>query len=256
MGFNLWYGNGSDDAVSLGDPFAVMRSFGEMAELLTSLDEGSEGGPYAELFSVPLYGEQDADRRWFGEVKRQAKALASAYGRHLSPHGRWILSQLGAAPVRPESSGGRRINNERTSLGISATGLTSMELGGLMDYQFQMAGYRPILPPWRRRNPLDREWNLSGHLFEVTACSTYASVYRAKVKKSEIQGKISYAQKYQATPYTMITVLDFDEKQIHMYWREGIGSFILERATWHYAGTIHFTTKELKRYRKAAKRPG
>jgi hypothetical protein len=271
MGFNLWYGDGPSDAVSLGDPFTLMRSFGEMAEALNSLEGGQEGGPFAELFSVPLYGEQDVDAPWFAEVNKQAKGFLKLHGRKLSPHARWILSQIAAAPggrnapnrhakrnafsasgsgSRPQPPRRRRQNDAGRTSGIAATGLTNAEVGELMDYQFQEAGYRPILPPSWHRTPLDREWDNSGLLFDVTACSTHASEYKTKIKKSETKDKIAYAELNEAKPNSMITVVDFEKKKIHIYWRDGIGSFTLKSTEWHYAGTITFGTKELKRFRK------
>jgi hypothetical protein len=86
----IWISEADDEAIDLGDPFALLESFAELEQAAES-DDGWE-----ELFSVPQFLDaEDADPDWLAEVRDQAAWMLDKHGDGLSEHTRWVLGQLG-----------------------------------------------------------------------------------------------------------------------------------------------------------------
>lgn len=67
MTTTLWYGDGDDDAISLGHTLETLRVFGALADIL------GDDPDYAELQSVPGFAEQMVTPWWMRQVSGQAK---------------------------------------------------------------------------------------------------------------------------------------------------------------------------------------
>lgn len=102
MSFLLWVDEAKDQAIDLGDPFALFQAFGEMAKQADSDKE------WEDLFSVPGFGEQDVERGWLRAVSRQAKKFLDRHGDGLGEHARWILEQLTPDGMRRQLGKGKR----------------------------------------------------------------------------------------------------------------------------------------------------
>lgn len=75
---NIWYGDGDDDALSLGHTLETLRVFGELADIL------DEETGYDELQSVPGFAEQTVTPWWMQQVSAQAKKAMQEYGDEMS----------------------------------------------------------------------------------------------------------------------------------------------------------------------------
>jgi hypothetical protein len=86
----IWISEEDDEAIDLGDPFALSQAFTEMERAAES-DDGWE-----ELLSVPQFVDaEDADPDWLAAVRDQAAWMLDKHGDGLSEHTRWVLGQLG-----------------------------------------------------------------------------------------------------------------------------------------------------------------
>lgn len=129
--------------------------------------------------------------------------------------------------------------------GLTATGETNTRMGDMAEAALMKLGLRSILPPGKRQNPLDVEYDHSGWAFEIKACSINATEYKAKPKAAEMEDKRAYAAEHKLKPAMMIAVVDHEKGEIHAYWRPGIGAWGLTEGNkdqWNYAGTVK--TKE------------
>jgi hypothetical protein len=69
----LWYGDGDDDAIDLGDPITMWHAFASLGRVL-------EHDPdYDELQSVPGFAEQLVTAWWLNQVARQARMALAAH---------------------------------------------------------------------------------------------------------------------------------------------------------------------------------
>jgi hypothetical protein len=94
---NIWYGDGPEDALSLGDPGVVWKAFGELGRLLEDHPD------FDELQSVPGFGEQTVTPWWLNRVREQAAQCLGRFKPLLSERTQTVLVTLAAAPALPES---------------------------------------------------------------------------------------------------------------------------------------------------------
>ena len=78
MGMHIWYGQGEDNAISLGSIFIVFPAFAEISKVL----QGLTG--FEELESIPGFAEQEVSSWWINEVKHQAELFLSNYSNLVS----------------------------------------------------------------------------------------------------------------------------------------------------------------------------
>lgn len=95
MSVLLWYGDGDDDAVSLGSVLNVFPAFSEVSKLL-----GGEGG-FEELESVPGFAEQQVTPWWLSQVKAQARSFLQRYDSQCSPATKQVLERLSSIDLKP-----------------------------------------------------------------------------------------------------------------------------------------------------------
>src|SRR4051794_21505471 len=76
--------------------------------------------------------------------------------------------------------------------GFSATGKTNTEIGDLGEKIVEQLDLKSLLPPGKRQNPLDAEYDSTGYGFEIKTMTTAATQYRIKMKPHEIQSKNAY----------------------------------------------------------------
>lgn len=162
------------------------------------------------------------------------------------------------------------------SKGYSANGMTNTQFGDMSELLMRKVGMRSILPEGQRSNKsiklegssIDLEYDHSGWVYELKACSVEATSYKSGPKKHEIAGKKRYARMHGLKPATMVLVVDVEKGTAHAYWQPGIVAKKLEARNldeWHYAGSVEFTGDELRaqfeakaaeRAAKKAKRKG
>lgn len=118
--------------------------------------------------------------------------------------------------------------------GFTATGATNTLLGDRVEAAVRDAFGLDEVHPGRRQGPLDLRSRTHG--FEVKACTTAASEYRAKLKSRERLSKLAEAEELGLLPATVMVVVPPCGTG-HAYWREGIGSFRLGRG-WSYSGEV------------------
>lgn len=88
MSVLLWYGDGDNDAISLGSLLHVFPAFAEISRVIN----GKPG--FAELQSVPGFAEQTVTKWWLEQVKQQARKFVQIYGNEVSQHTRGVLERL------------------------------------------------------------------------------------------------------------------------------------------------------------------
>lgn len=106
MGMNIWWGDGPNDAMSLGDPAHVWRAFAEIADIL------GDDEVFDELQSVPGFGEQTVTPWWLWQVHLQAELCLLEHEDELSEFAQSLLRSLSkqageAAPGGMARAGGR-----------------------------------------------------------------------------------------------------------------------------------------------------
>lgn len=132
-------------------------------------------------------------------------------------------------------------SGERKAGGFTATGLTNTEFGDWIEEQTAPLGLRSILPPGKRQNPLDREWDHAGYGFELKGVTTAAIQYKVRWKKGEREEKEAYARKHRLKPVTAIAVFDHEKGEVHVYYRLGLGAWELTPGnahTWNCLGVV------------------
>jgi hypothetical protein len=130
---------------------------------------------------------------------------------------------------------------------------SNTKFGDKVEEAVAKLGLRSILPEGQRSHrpgevaekgsTIDREWDHSGYAFEVKACRVTATEYKCKPKKEEVEGKRKFAEMHGLEPAMCIPVVGPEKGEMHVYWREGIGSYKLDPATaeengWHYMGRV------------------
>ena len=84
----LWYGDGDDDAISLGSILHVFPAWKEISQALAG------AGGFEELESVPGFAEQMVTPWWLGQVRSQASRFLREHGRAVSDQTSRILGHL------------------------------------------------------------------------------------------------------------------------------------------------------------------
>jgi tRNA nucleotidyltransferase (CCA-adding enzyme) len=135
-------------------------------------------------------------------------------------------------PPAPKGSGSGKAG------GFSASGQTNTEIGDLGEKVVEALDLRSLLPPGRRQNPLDAEYDHSGMGFEIKTVTTDAKEYKVGMKTHEMASKRDYAERHDLVGGVMIVVLDVDGKQAWAYWREGIRNGRLRQEDWHHMGHV------------------
>jgi hypothetical protein len=87
MAFLIWTNEEADEAIDLGDPFALMSAMQEIGDAI-----GDDTDEYKQLGEVLDMGEQEVDDEWLAMVRKQAKRCLDEYD--LGDHARWVLEQL------------------------------------------------------------------------------------------------------------------------------------------------------------------
>jgi hypothetical protein len=143
-------------------------------------------------------------------------------------------------PPPPRGKGGGKAG------GFTATGHTNTELGDLAEAATAQLDCRSLLPPGKRQNPLDAKYDDTKYAFEIKAVTTEATEYKAKPKAHEVKEKLAYARKNGYKPAMMIAVVDVKSKEVHCYWKEGIGAYRLTgpKQGWNYMGTVKIGGKK------------
>lgn len=168
-------------------------------------------------------------------------SAASPYGGKASPGVKKPLYEVPTEPPKldwteppePKGSGSGKAG------GFSASGKTNTEIGDLGEKVVEALDLRSLLPPGRRQNPLDAEYDHSGMGFEIKTSTTDAKEYKVAMKSAEIESKVKYAEEHELRGGMMIVVLDVDGKQAWAYWREGIGNGRLRRDDgWNFMGHV------------------
>lgn len=156
------------------------------------------------------------------------------------PTGKIIETEEGKPPVlkfvpppEPKGKAGGKAG------GFTATGHTNTEVGDAVEAASNQVGFVSALEEGKRQGPFDLAFEGNPEfVFECKACTTSATEYKAKPKKSEMEAKRKYAKNNGLKACTMIAVVDMKSRRVDFYWREGIGAFRLSKSGrgWNYAG--------------------
>ena len=84
----LWYGDGGDDAISVGPAIEAWKAFGEISEAIEGAEE------FDELQSVPGFAEQMVTPWWLGQVRDQARTFLSEFGDTVSEYAQSVARNL------------------------------------------------------------------------------------------------------------------------------------------------------------------
>lgn len=77
MTMTLWYGDGDNDAVSLGHTLKTYEVFARLADIL------GDDPAYQELQSVPGFSEQTVTPWWLQQAATQAEKAMAEHGREM-----------------------------------------------------------------------------------------------------------------------------------------------------------------------------
>ena len=124
----------------------------------------------------------------------------------------------------------------RKAGGFSATGRTNTDIGDLGEAVARKFNLRSLLPPGKRQNPLDVEYDDSGWAFEIKTVTTASTEYKIKMKSHEQASKLAYAKQHGFKPGSIIIVMDVKANRAFVYWREGIANYRLTEQ-WNFMGS-------------------
>lgn len=186
--------------------------------------------------------------------------------RHLGKDGKPIsppsLKEKYVPPKPQNRSKAPKNEKGQPITGYAANGISATYIGDLTENAMSQLDFRNILPLTKdgkearshkagdvkkHGSSLDREFDHSGHLFEVKTVCIEGSEYKAKPKAEEMEDKRRFAEKHKGTGNTCIVVLETDKLQADVYWRAEIGAPGLNPDKldgWNYAGRV-FLDKEL-----------
>jgi len=93
--------------------------------------------------------------------------------------------------------------------------MTNTQLGDLGEKLSKQLGMRSLLPPGKRQNPLDIEFDHSGLGYELKARTTDSQAYKTGLKAHEVAEKEGYAEEHHMRASTMMAVIDRDKGEAH-----------------------------------------
>jgi hypothetical protein len=98
MSVTLWINEAADEAIELGQTFAVYSAFAEMVRVAG--DFARWQADYPDLSSVLTQCElqEDADPAWLSDVRKQASAFLREHGNEVGRDARNLLENLASAP--------------------------------------------------------------------------------------------------------------------------------------------------------------
>lgn len=143
------------------------------------------------------------------------------------------VGKKGTGP--PRRYKGKRSNTAKGDFSENLTGLLGLR-------NIIREGKRAHSAKEKKRlgSSIDRELDHTGKFFEVKSCYTTATEYRNKAKPAETKGKHRFARIHEGEAFTLVPVIDLENKTAHVYWHEGLTYKKVPLGDdpngWHYAG--------------------
>ena len=229
---------------------------------------GTSGKPKDKAKGKPAKTQKDTPSRDSGDTEdAAANRPTRPEERHKNEDGSEktppsLPEKLTPPPPRGESKAPRNAEGKPVT-GYSANGIANTYTGDLVEDALGKLQLRNILPPGKRSHApgevkkkgssLDREYDHSGHFFEVKTVCVEGSEYKAKPKASEMEDKRRFAKIHQGKAGTMIVIMDTDNLAAHAYWRDGIGAFAInpkKMDDWNYAGSVQLDSDVIAEARR------
>jgi hypothetical protein len=126
--------------------------------------------------------------------------------------------------------------------GYSEDNLSNAELGEIVEIALiEQMGFVSALDPHARKGSFDLVYG-EFHAVEARAVTRACNEYKIRLKPKQLAARNAAALAAGLTPTLVMVVIDQpgedDVRKGYVYWREGIGSFRLNRRSWNFAGWI------------------